>query len=573
MSARRVALGEGQKIDRSMIVPPKDGGRLARARKMQTVMIPDRAERVIAFIECLTVPSGKGAGDSFVLEEFQKEWIRDVYTPHYRESNLRIVRKAILSIARKNGKTAIIAAIVLVHLIGPEAIPNGEIYSCANDLEQAAVVFKFLTQMIELEAELSDLLHVIEHKKTVKAPNGSEYKALSRDSKTKHGKSPSVWVFDELGQAKDRELFDTMDTATGARDEPLGFVISTQSPDPESPMSQVVDDGLDPNDPTTVCHLYAVPEEWELEIDGDGNPVNDIFSEDAWRLANPALGAFCSYESLRIAADRARRNPAFENAYRNLHLNQRVSQNVPLITRTLWKSKLDNQCRLVEGEPIYLGLDLATSTDLAALVAVSAEKGTRVQSWFWTHSHELEQRSKTDRAPYATWKKQGLLEVSPGKIIDYAPIISFLDHLSKAYDVKGVGFDRWRIKEFEKDCAQEDVKIDVDPKDPELSDGIRFVSIGQGFRDMTTCIEKFEREMLSDEGLEHDGHPVLTYCIANAAPITDPAGNRKLDKSRRNLRIDGAVALLMAIGLKAKDLEGDVIDWDEIANNSVEVAT
>lgn len=534
-----------------------DDNAVARRASALVVMMPDRAERVIAFIELLTVPSGKGAGAPFVLDEFQKRFIRDIYTPH-RADNRRLVQRAILSIARKNGKTALIAALVLVHLIGPEAIPNGEIYSCANDLEQAAVVFKFCAQIVRLDPELEAVVKITDHKKRMDVANGSFYRALSRDAKSKHGLSPSVYIYDELAQSRDRELYDTMDTATGAREEPLGVVISTQSKDPEHIMSELVDDGLNEDDPTTVCHLYAVPDECE-----------DIYNEDVWKLANPA--SFVMVNQLRNAAARAKRNPSFENSFRNLHLNQRVDVNAPLFARSVWTSRKRDECDLIPGEAIYLGLDLATTTDLAALVAVSADDGSRVKAWFWTPQHGLELRSKTDRAPYKKWEKLGFLQVSPGKIIDHATIASFIGSLSKQYEVKGVGFDRWRIRAFEKTCQEEKVDITVDPKPDEEISGIRFVGIGQGFQDMTPCIEYAEREINSDHGLIHDGHPVLTYCISNAAPITDPAGNRKLDKSRRNLRIDGAVALVMALGLKSRDLEVETTDWDDIIENSVDI--
>jgi phage terminase large subunit-like protein len=138
------------------------------------------------------------------------------------------VRRAILSIARKNGKTALIAALALAHLVGPEAIPNGEIYSAANDRDQAAIVFKFARQIVECDPELLAMIDMVPSTKTMVAPiTGSIYRAVSAEAGTKHGYLPSLVIYDELAQAKSRDLYDVLDTSFGARDEPLFVTIST----------------------------------------------------------------------------------------------------------------------------------------------------------------------------------------------------------------------------------------------------------------------------------------------------------------------------------------------------------
>src|ERR1700751_4934552 len=247
-----------------------------------------RATAVIKFIEKLTVPSGHGMGKPFKLEAFQKLFIRAIYEPHLA-GRLAVVR-AILSIARKNGKTALIAAIVLAHLVGPEAIVHGEIYSAANDRDQAAIVFKFAKQIVEMEPELAAEIEVIPSTKTMLARRtGSVYRAISAEAGTKHGYLPSVVIYDELAQAKNRDLYDVLDTSFGAREEPLFIVISTQSNDPEHVLSRLIDYGLSGVDPSIVCHLFTADEGCEL---GD---------ERQWRKANPALGKWRNYEDLDAA--------------------------------------------------------------------------------------------------------------------------------------------------------------------------------------------------------------------------------------------------------------------------------
>ncbi|BBZ93105.1 hypothetical protein F07S3_29380 [Bradyrhizobium diazoefficiens] len=277
-------------------------------------------------------------GKPFKLEPFQKLFIRAVYEPNIRLR--RVVRRAILSMARKNGKTALIAAIVLAHLVGPEAIVHGEIYSAANDRDQAAIVYKFARQMVELDAELMAMIELVPSTKTMVARRtGSVYRAVSAEAGTKHGYLPSLVIYDELAQAKNRDLYDVLDTSFGAREEPLFIVISTQSNDPEHIMSKLIDDGISGIDPAIVCHLYAADEDCELA------------DEAQWRKANPALGKFRDYEDLATAIRKAIRMPAEEPKVRNLFLNQRVSPIASLISRAEWMA-CAGDAQLQEGEDV-----------------------------------------------------------------------------------------------------------------------------------------------------------------------------------------------------------------------------
>ncbi|HMF27357.1 MAG TPA: terminase large subunit, partial [Candidatus Cybelea sp.] len=282
-----------------------------------------RAKRIIRFIEQLTIPSGTGQGKRFRLRKWQKKFIRDIYEPS--RNTRRVVRRAILSMARKNGKTALIAAIALAHLVGPEAIANGEIYSAANDRDQAAIVFKFARQMVELEPVLLREIEIVASTKTMIArKTGSIYRAISAEAGTKHGYQPTVVIYDELAQAKSRDLYDVLDTSFGATVEPLMITISTQSNDPEHVMSKLIDDGVSGVDPTIVCHLYAADEGCDLD------------DEAQWYKANPALGDFRDLEDLILSIRKAQRMPAEEPKVRNLFLNQRVSPIATLISRAEW---------------------------------------------------------------------------------------------------------------------------------------------------------------------------------------------------------------------------------------------
>lgn len=465
-----------------------------------------------------------------------------MYEPHGADG-FRTVRRAVLSIARKNGKSALIAALVLAHLVGPEAITNGEIYSAANDREQAAQVFKVAAQMVRADDELSRLLRVVDSTKTIACyGNGSFYKAISAEAGTKHGLNPSFVIFDELAQAKSRELFDVLDTSMGARAEPLFVTISTQSHDPEHVLSKIIDYGLGGEDPTTVVHLYAVPDD-----------VPDIFDPAVWRLANPALGDFRSLTDFEALAARAKAMPAEEPKFRNLYLNQRYSAATALITRPDWLA-CKGEPEWQDGEPVFLALDLASTTDLAALVMVSASNGDRVKAWTWKPDGYLEEHARRDfgagNRRYKEWADAGWLDTTPGRSIDPSFIAQTVAQIAGRFQVRGLAYDRWRVADFLRALEAEGVEASAD----EDGAGLRIVPWGQGFRDMAPAVDAFERAVI-ERRLEHDGNPVLSWCVANAVVVTDPAGNRKLDKDKAKFRIDGAVALAMALGLKARNVE------------------
>ena len=312
-----------------------------------------RVKDIIRFIEQLTVPSGKGEGQPFRMRKFQRAFIRDVYGPVDGLGN-RLVRRAILSLGRKNGKTAMIACMALVHLVGPEATTNGEIYSAANDRDQASIVFKYAAQIVRADPELMSYIRIVDSTKTMVCfGNGSVYRAVSAEAGTKYGLNPTVVIYDELAQSRNRELYDALDTSMAARLEPLFIVISTQSNDPLHPLSILIDDALRSEDKTTVCHLYAVPDDAE-----------DIFDDPkVWRKANPALGDFRSLSEMKTAAQRAKRMPSFETSFRNLYLNQRVDSESPLIPRAEWEA-CQGDAAIESGSDIYLGLDLSGTTDL-----------------------------------------------------------------------------------------------------------------------------------------------------------------------------------------------------------------
>lgn len=523
----------------------------------------ERAERVIRFIEKLTITIGDDVGKPFILRPFQRDFIYKVYAPEdAARPGRRIVRRAVYSVARKNGKSELAAALILAHLIGPEAEGNGEIYSAANDREQAAIVFKAVKRFVTAEPELQAVLKVVDSTKTIYVTRsdlksaGSVFRALSAEAGTKHGLNPSFILYDELAQSRSRELYDTLATSQGARSEPLMMVTSTQNDDPQHILSELIDSA--DQDPTRVVALHAAPEGC------------DLMDEAGWLAANPALGDFRSRDELAAMAAEAVRLPSFESQFRLLYLNQRVPLHSSLITAADWRAcgptvadpprfSLADTWDFEEGEPVYLGLDMSLRTDLTALVAASAGQQSRAKANFYKPEDHLADHGDRDRQPYAIWRKQGWLTATPGRSVDPKWVAHRIAEIHRRNPVVGLAYDRAYISELLR-CLSE---IGVEAQEGE-GPGIRLVPWGQGFISMGIAINAFEHAVLQGE-LAHDGNPILTWNVMNAVSVSDPAGNRKIDKTKVRMRVDGAVALAMALGLKAQDRQtaAPVNPWED----------
>jgi len=518
-----------------------------------------RVQLIFDFIEQLIIPSGKGKGEPVVLRPFQKSFIKDVYNP-VDENRRRVVLRAILSQGRKGGKTFLIACLVLVHLIGPEATGNGEIYSAATEREQAAIVYKYVTQIVRADSELESMIDIVPSTKTMVCyQNGSTYKAVSAEAGSKFGYNPTVVIYDELAQAKNMDLYTAFDTAMGARmeagEETIFFVISTQSKDPQHLLSQLIEDGIKKQDPTIVCHLYTVPLAKDNETD------DALTNESKWYLANPALGDFRSLSEMRAFAKKAIRMPVFENEFRNYYLNQCVDAKAPLIPRAEWIG-CKGDANIEPGEDIMLALDLSGKIDLTAMVGTSTGDKDKIRAWFWKPKDTLKEHEQRDRVPYTLWEKQGIIKTTPGKSVQYSFIAKEIADVSKVYNIVAIAFDRYRIDDLR--VAMDDIGLQsyIETKDKdgnpviEQGKGIRMVPWGQGYASMAQAVDALQESVLN-RTLVHDMNPCLLWNISNAMSESDAAGNRKLDKSKTRFRIDGAQALTMVIGLKSRDRGGN----------------
>jgi len=497
------------------------------------------AEDAIWWIqEHCVVPEGRLVGTTVVLRPWQQDLIRKIY------DNPVGTRRAICSFGRKNGKTALSACLLLLHLCGPASRPNSQLYSAAQSRDQAAILFGLAAKMVRMSPDLAHAVTVRDTRKELFCRSrGTLYRALSAEASTAYGLSPAFIVHDELGQVKGprSELYEALETATAAQENPLSIIISTQAPTDADLLSVLIDDAKNDADKRVVLSLFT------SSVD------DDPFDEETIKQANPAFGDFQNADEVLAMAEDARRMPSREPEFRNLILNQRVEVSNPFVSRALWQSCGGDVIDSLKGLPVYAGLDLSETNDLTAFVAIAPVDGVwHVKPTFWLPGEGLRERSRHDRVPYDTWAAQGhLIGIEGAKSIEYEYVASYIRAFFDANDVRQVAFDRWNFRHLRPWL----LKVGFTENELEA----RFVEFGQGYMSMSPALRELESALLNGR-IAHGNHPVLTMCAANAVVQPDPAGNRKLAKNKSRGRIDGMISLTMAMSLAGSHVETPPVD-------------
>jgi len=445
----------------------------------------------------------------------------------------------IISFGRKNGKTSFAAFLLLLHLAGPESRVNSQLYSDAQSRDQAAILFALAAKIVRMSPSLNQYVIVRDSAKQLFCrERGTVYKALSAEVSTSYGLSSVFTVHDELGQVKGphSDLYEALETSSGAHDDPLSIIISTQAPTDNDLLSILIDDAKAGHDPKVKVSIYSADDEV------------DPFSKEAIKQANPAYGDFLNSEEVLEKANTAKRMPSSESSYRNLVLNQRVEAADPFVSKQIWQNN-GGLPESFEGRDVYAGLDLSSSHDLTALVLTSWDEGWDTHSIFWLPEDGLKEKSKADRVPYDVWAKQGFLETTPGPSIEYEYVAERLREIFDQCNVIALNFDRWNMKHLTPWLE----KAGFSEEEME-----KFLNFGQGFKSMSPALRELESLLLTKK-IRHGNHPVLTMCAANARIQTDPAGNRKFTKQKSSGRIDGMVALAMAVGAMPENPEEEYI--------------
>ena len=470
-------------------------------------------------------------GKPFILFDWEEEILGELMGT-LREDGRRRYRKAYVSMPRKNGKSSLMAGLLLYFLaVLSEKARFMQIYSAAGSSEQAAVVFRCAAQMVKQSAALSKIIRVIEFTKRMRnLRNDATYNVLSRESGTAHGINATMCVFDETFNQRDSLLWDAIERSQGTQPEPLLISISTAGTDRESLCYRLYDYGKKVNtgeidDPSFYCKIYEADEsdDWE--------------DEKVWRKANPAIGSgFRFPEEMQTSFNRAKQIPSEENLFRNQYLNQWTKAEVRWLSSAVWDACGEPfSIADLEGKECYGGLDLSASKDLTAFVLLF-KPSFQGDKWklfpfFWIPGDNVAERSRRDGAPYDAWVRAGLLMTTPGNVVDYDALREKIFELNGKYKLLQIGCDPWN-------------RYNLIPK--LQADGLNVFDVRQGFKSMSPGMKEFERMLLNKE-ITHAGSPVLRWMADSTVCVTDPAGNVKPDKSHRNKRIDGIVASIIAV--------------------------
>ena len=502
-----------------------------------------KAQRVVRFIEALRHTKGEFHGQPFHLLPWQEKIIRDVFgTVRDDDLSMRQYTTAYIEIPKKNGKSELGAAIALNMLINDDEW-KAEVYSCASDRQQAAIVFDVAVDMVRQSPALMKRVKIIPStRRMIYQPTGSIYQVLSSEVATKHGLNVSACIFDELHTQPTRALYDVMTQGSGdARRQPLWFLLTTAGTDRNSICWEVHQRALDileghKIDPRFYPVLFGLPDD------------ADWTSEENWYRANPSLDHTITIDKVRDAFRKAQETPADENQFRQLRLNQWVKQSVRWMPMDKW-----DECGGVvdpyalEGRACYAGLDLSSTSDLTALVLVfpptSEDEPYIALPFFWLPEETLSLRVRRDHVPYDQWAKRGYIQTTEGNVVHYGFIERFICELGERYDIREIAHDRWNATMMVQTLED---------------DGFTMVPFGQGFKDMSPPTKELMRIVLEHK-LCHGGHPVLRWNMDNAFVRTDPAGNLKLDKEKSTEKVDGAVALVMALDRAMKNQGGDSV--------------
>jgi phage terminase large subunit-like protein len=494
------------------------------------------ADRAVKFFgRWLKHQKGEFAGQPLDLDQWQADQIIRPLFGWRRSNGTRKYRTAYVEVPRKNGKTTLAAGVGL-YLLFADGEQGAEIYSAASDREQAAIAFDLARSMVEGEPALRKRAEV--YRRSIVVPStGSSYKVLSADARSKHGFNAHGIIFDEVHAQPNRELYDVLHTSTGARRQPIEFLITTAGIyDPESIAWQlhsyaerVLSGEID--DPTFLPVIYGAPKE------------ADYREASVWEAANPGMGISVKADYLAAEAKRAEEEPSYENTFRRLHLNQWTEQVTRWIKKEEWEECIGEVPDL-SGRQCFPALDLSTTTDISALALlfppVLDGEPNYLLTFFWCPENKVRKASQSDRVPYDAWVRDGFMTATPGDTVDYSFIRKQVNDLSKLYRFGEFAYDPWNATQLALQLQDED--------------GLPMREHRQGFISMNEPSKEFERMVIARQ-IVHPGNPVMTWMISNSSVKRDASGNIKPDKERSTGRIDGVVAAVMAVGMAYRHTE------------------
>lgn len=484
------------------------------------------ADKALSFFMFLHHSKGEWAGQPFILSPWQQFIIYCVFGWKRKKDGHRRYTHGYVEVPRKNGKSTMAAGIGLYMLDG-DGEPGAEVYSVATTRDQAKIVHGEATRMVKSSDDIKDF--VVIHRDNLHVPEtASKFEPLSADYNTMDGLNPHCSVADELHAHKTRDVLDLLDTATGARRQPLLFMITTAGVklasvgrEMHEHAEKVLDGVIQDDSFFAIIYTIDVGDDWEDEVN--------------WIKANPNLGVSVKVDDLRRKAERAKSIPSALNAFLRLHLNVWTQAESAWITPKIWNASAGEVYpEELRGRKCYGGLDLSTTTDISALTLSFPMDDGSVKNlyWFWIPKDRIDERVRRDRVPYDVWVREGYIEATDGNVIDYDFIEYKIMELSGIYDIQEMAYDPWNATEVVNHL---------------MSEGLEMVQFRQGFQSMGAPTKRLEI-MVLDGKYHHGSNPVMNWMMSNVAIQQDPAGNIKIAKDKSREKVDGPVSAVMSLG-------------------------
>jgi len=492
---------------------------------------------------------GEWAGEPVILEPWQEFFVANLFgwmmaADDASATERRRFRVGYGEVPRKNGKT-LLAAGIGDYLLVADGEPGAEVYTAATKRDQARIAHRDAVMMVKRSPALRKLV-TVQRDKLIVAETGSIFVPLGRDADTMDGLNVHGAIIDELHAHKNRDVWDVLETGTGARRQPLMLGITTAGYSRQSlcwelhEYTEKVLSGVVEDD-SWFGIIYAL----------DEDDVDNWEDERLWYAANPNLGVSKKVEDMRRLALKAQEQPAALNAFLRLHLNVWTHSETRWMRPEVWRAcgeaplgppaggggygaVREELEEMLAGRGCYAGLDLSTTTDITSLYYCfpPREEGERyvLLGRNFIPEANVRERSRRDRAPYEAWMRAGVVIATPGDWVDYERVLATLIADAERFDVREVAFDPWNAAAIVQRMQEA---------------GFEVVSFRQGYRTMSPAMKDFERMALGRE-LYHGGDPVLAWAVDNVVVEMDAAGNIKPSKAKSSERIDPFVAALMA---------------------------
>lgn len=484
-----------------------------------------RVLRFYNFAQLLRHYKGEWAGQRIVLQPHQRFRLGSLFGWIDLRTNLRRFRTHYNELPRKSGKS-LEAAVVALYATFFDGEAGAEGYVIATKREQALIVYNDARQLTEssgLRARLEVYVANLHRRETA-----AKLQPLGADRDSTDGLNPHVVIIDEAHAMKSRRLIDVMETALGARRQPILFWITTAGSNLVSPCGDQ--------------HLYAtkileqvVPDESFFAFIAHADAGDDWRLESTHRKANPSFGVSVSPAEMAALALKAIHIPAAAAAFRQKNLNEWVNADAPWLSLDGWrKGQTTWTAAELAGRRCYVGIDLSSKIDLTAVVAAFPPEQPgerwRLLPWCLTPAETLEDRAHRDRAPYLEWVQQKFLYTNPGNRIDQALVRERVAELRSRYDVQGIAIDPWNAGNLQHELE---------------GDGCKVIAVDQTMKQMSQPSKEWEADVL-DGLIDAGGHPLFAWCISNVVVDRDGKDNIFPIKKRSRGRIDPVIAALLA---------------------------